>query len=202
MRQTIEAGVNFAELFAGQRGLALQLDFAFAPAPRLFAMFMAGLALQLDFAFAPAPPLFAMFMAGLALQLDFAFALAPRLFATFIAGLALQLDFAFAPAPRLFATFIAGLATIIVTRFQARIVAPAVVVLVAVISKPHRLAVIVVVVALLDDAVEPFPDRHTGLARGVAGGLARFWTQASEIPRTARFHCAPNHFGRNEMALF
>jgi hypothetical protein len=34
------------------------------------------------------------------------------------------------------------------------------------------------------------------------GSLARLWTEASEVPRTAGFHCAPSHFGRNEIALF
>jgi hypothetical protein len=41
---------------------------------------------------------------------------------------------------------------------------------------------------LPDDRVEPFSDRHAGPPRGVAGGFARVWTEASEIPRTARFH--------------
>src|SRR5579863_3588611 len=84
------------------------------------------------------------------------------------------------------------------TRFSANVVAP-VVVRFLVVGDPHRL-VVIVVVALLDDVVEPFPDRHAGLASGVAGGFALFWTKTSEIPRTAGFHCAPNHFGRSEMA--
>jgi hypothetical protein len=46
-------------------------------------------------------------------------------------------------------------------------------------------------VALLGGAnhcVEPFADGHSGAARGVAGGRTGFWTETSEIPRTARFH--------------
>ena len=84
-------------------------------------------------------------------------------------------------------------------RFAALVVAPSVVIVV-VINGPHRLAVIVVVLA--DDAVQPFPDRHAGAPRGVAGDFARFWTEASQVPRTARFHCAPSHSGRNEMTLY
>jgi hypothetical protein len=53
-----------------------------------------------------------------------------------------------------------------------------------------------------NDVVEPFADRHAGFARGRAGGFARFWTEASQIPRTARFHCAPNPIARSRMALF
>jgi hypothetical protein len=86
------------------------------------------------------------------------------------------------------------------TRLAALIVAPSLVIVV-VISGPHRLAVILVVV-LSDHAVQPFPDRHAGAARGVAGDFARFWTEASQVPRTAGFHCAPSHSGRNEMPLY
>ncbi|MGC1778779.1 MAG: hypothetical protein WBB34_12580 [Xanthobacteraceae bacterium] len=72
------------------------------------------------------------------------------------------------------------------SRFPARLLAP-IVIVGFVISGPHRLAVIAVVV-LSDDLVEPFSDRYPGAARGIAGGFARFRTEASEIPRTARFH--------------
>jgi len=82
--------------------------------------------------------------------------------------------------------------------FCANVVAP-VVVLFIVISESRRLVVIALV--LLDDLIEPLSDRQAGLARGFACGFARFWTKTSEIPRTAGFHCAPNHFGRSEMAL-
>jgi hypothetical protein len=37
----------------------------------------------------------------------------------------------------------------------------------------------VIVVFGPNDVVEPFTDRHAGLARGVAGGFARFWAEAS-----------------------
>jgi hypothetical protein len=36
--------------------------------------------------------------------------------------------------------------------------------------------------------VEPLADRHSGAARGVAGGRTGCWTETSEIPWTARFH--------------
>ena len=40
----------------------------------------------------------------------------------------------------------------------------------------------------LDHAVEPFADGRAGSACGGARSLARFRTETSEIPRTARFH--------------
>src|SRR5271154_385959 len=83
------------------------------------------------------------------------------------------------------------------TAVGAIIASPAVIVVVLVISGPHRLAVIFV--AALDHTVEPFSNRHAGPARGVAGSFAGFWMEASEVPRTARFHCArSNHIRRNE----
>ncbi|MFZ3311557.1 MAG: hypothetical protein WA280_19565, partial [Xanthobacteraceae bacterium] len=122
-------------------------------------------------------------------------------FAEFLAGdggFARDLGFGPVPAatPRRLAFLGAGGtigATAALARFRpyfpARLLAPLVFV-VFVISGPHRLAVIAVVV-LSDDLVEPFSDRYPGAARGIAGGFARFWTEASEIPRTARFHlCA------------
>jgi hypothetical protein len=85
-------------------------------------------------------------------------------------------------------------------RIRAIIVSPAVIVLITVISEPHRLAVIFV--AALNDGIEPFPDRHAGPASGVPGSFARFWTETSEIPRTARFHRAPKpHPEERGMAL-
>jgi hypothetical protein len=69
-----------------------------------------------------------------------------------------------------------------------------------VIGVTRALAVILIFGS--DDVVEPFADRHAGLARGVAGGFTRFWAEASQIPRTARFHCAPKKSHREEqMAL-
>jgi hypothetical protein len=50
---------------------------------------------------------------------------------------------------------------------------------------------------LLDKVVEPFAERAAGLSRGFAGGFDCLQAQASEIPRTARFHRAQNHFGGN-----
>ena len=86
---------------------------------------------------------------------------------------------------------VAGSVAVLVAKFAARfaprLVTPIVVVIV--FSGSHRLAIIFV--ALRNDAVEPFPDRHAGPASGLAGGFARLWTEASEIPRTARFHCSP-----------
>jgi hypothetical protein len=46
------------------------------------------------------------------------------------------------------------------------------------VGEQGRLAVELFFVRL-DDVVEPFTDRHAGLARGFAGGFARFWTEAS-----------------------
>ena len=40
----------------------------------------------------------------------------------------------------------------------------------------------------LDDGIEPFANRHTGSACGVARRRARLRTETSEIPRTTRFH--------------
>jgi hypothetical protein len=76
------------------------------------------------------------------------------------------------------------------TDFSAGIPPPVVVAVIVVIvaGVPDRLAAIVI--ARLEHAIEPFPNRHPGLSRGGAGGIARFWTEASEIPRTARFHFA------------
>lgn len=53
---------------------------------------------------------------------------------------------------------------------------------------PHRCAAIVS--ALLNEFVEPLSDRDAGLTRRVVGGFARFWAEASEVPRTAGFHRA------------
>jgi hypothetical protein len=64
----------------------------------------------------------------------------------------------------------------VVVRFPQRfaIAAAAVAVFIAV-----GIAVAPVVVFWRNDVVEPFTDRHAGLTRGVAGGFARFWTEAS-----------------------
>ena len=43
-------------------------------------------------------------------------------------------------------------------------------------------------VVRLDDVIEPFADRHAGSPRRRAHGFPRLGAQASEIPRTARFH--------------
>jgi hypothetical protein len=85
-------------------------------------------------------------------------------------------------------TFMAGFAAIITVVLSAVIVPPAVIIIVSV---PHRLAIIVVVA--LDDGIEPFADRHAGPAGGLARGFACFGAEASEIPRSARFHLRPNH---------
>ena len=54
--------------------------------------------------------------------------------------------------------------------------------------RTHRTPVRSVVAALSDHPVEPLVDRHVDALRHVALGLARLWAQASQIPRTARFH--------------
>src|SRR5271170_8190114 len=86
---------------------------------------------------------------------------------------------------------VAGVAARRIVRFALGIAIgiAAVSVVVIVIGVARSLAMVFVFGA--DDVVEPFTDRHAGLARGVAGGFTRFWTEASQIPRTARFHCAP-----------
>ncbi len=117
-------------------------------------------------------------------------------FAEFLAGndgLTLEIGLPLTPAPPRRSAFLGmGLTVAATTRatrllphFSPRLVAP-VVIVVIVISGRHGLAIIVVV--LPDDGVEPFSNRHAGPARGVPGSFARFWTEASEIPRTARFH--------------
>jgi hypothetical protein len=40
---------------------------------------------------------------------------------------------------------------------------------------------------LLNELVKPLSDRNAGSTRRVVGGFARFWTEASEVPRTAGF---------------
>ncbi|MFZ3357285.1 MAG: hypothetical protein WA177_00870, partial [Xanthobacteraceae bacterium] len=170
--QAVETGMDLAEFLAGERALAFDLNFALA------LLVTARLACVFGFAFA------LLLAARLVLDLGFVLAVVARL-ALLVAR----------TAP-LFAAMVAAR---FLARFVPRLIAP-VVVVVVVISDAHWLAMIVV--ALLDDVVEPLPDRHAGTARRVAGSFARLWTEASEIPRTARFHCAPNHFGRNEMALF
>jgi hypothetical protein len=77
-----------------------------------------------------------------------------------------------------------------VIRFARRI-APRIVAVLALVVTRVGAAVIVLIVFGLDDVVEPLADRHAGLARGAASGFARFWTEASQVPRSARFHCAP-----------
>ncbi|MGC2124030.1 MAG: hypothetical protein WA652_14360, partial [Xanthobacteraceae bacterium] len=163
---------DLAEFLAGERALAFDLNFALA------LLVTARLACVFGFAFA------LLLAARLVLDLGFVLAVVARL-ALLVAR----------TAPLFAARFLARF----LARFVPRLIAP-VVVVVVVISDAHWFAMIVV--ALLDDVVEPLPDRHAGTARRVAGSFARLWTEASEIPRTARFHCAPNHFGRNEMALF
>jgi hypothetical protein len=54
-----------------------------------------------------------------------------------------------------------------------------------VVEKQCRLVVFIVG---LDDIVEPLADRHAGAARGRACSLTRIGAQASQVPRTARFH--------------
>ncbi|MGA7790213.1 MAG: hypothetical protein WCA56_18845, partial [Xanthobacteraceae bacterium] len=174
--QAVETGMDLAEFLAGERALAFDLNFALA------LLVTARLACVFGFAFA------LLLAARLVLDVGFVLAVVARL-ALLVARTAPL--FAAMVAARFLARFLA--------RFVPRLIAP-VVVVVVVISDAHWLAMIVV--ALLDDVVEPLPDRHAGTARRVAGSFARLWTEASEIPRTARFHCAPNHFGRNEMALF
>jgi len=122
-------------------------------------------------------------------------------FAEFLAGKrGLALDGHFAPVVAVpVAPPVARTATVVASVVLAIIIPPAVVILVVVISKPHRLAVIFV--AARNDAVEPFANRHAGPASGVAGSFARFWTEASEIPRTARFHCAQTTSGGTRRAL-
>jgi hypothetical protein len=61
------------------------------------------------------------------------------------------------------------------------------VVLVVIIGDQRRRVVILFVVRL-DHVIEPFADRHAGSPRRRAHGLPRLGAQASEIPRTARFH--------------
>jgi hypothetical protein len=48
--------------------------------------------------------------------------------------------------------------------------------------------VLTVFVDRRDDVVKPLPNRHARAPRGFARGSARFRTETSEIPRTARFH--------------
>ena len=143
---------------------------------------------------------------GFALELGFAFALAAsrrQFIVVTIVSMARSAArrrlvlFRAAAASSRAAIGIMCLARIVRRWLAALVVAPSLVVVV--ISGPHRLAMIVV---LADDAVQPFPDRHAGTARRVAGDFARFWTEASQVPRTARFHCAPSHSGRNEMTLY
>jgi hypothetical protein len=96
---------------------------------------------------------------------------------------------------------VAGVAARRIVRFALGIAIgiAAVSVVVIVIGVARSLAMVFVFGA--DDVVEPFTDRHAGLARGVAGGFTRFWTEASQIPRTARFHCAPKSHREEQMAL-
>jgi hypothetical protein len=81
--------------------------------------------------------------------------------------------------------------TVIILR---RLVGPATI-LVQMIGCPQQGAAIVVV--LFDQFVEPLSDRDTGSPRGLVGRRYGFRAKASEIPRTAGFHQAQNHFGRN-----
>ena len=77
----------------------------------------------------------------------------------------------------------------------SRAARPLVVVLVVIVGEQRRLVVVIFVVRL-DDVVEPFADRHAGSPRRRANGFARLGAQASEIPRTARFHShAQSHMG-------
>jgi hypothetical protein len=68
----------------------------------------------------------------------------------------------------------------------ARLLPPLILGLAIEIGGPYRLAVFIIV--RLDDAVEPFADGHAGSSRGFARSLARLPAEASQIPRTARFH--------------
>ena len=156
--------MDFAELLAGKRGLALHCN----------------LALIIAVAFAPPARLT---RSGTIVLSRFL----ARFKAWFLAQVLAQV------LARFLAQFLA--------RFLAIVVSPAVVVLIMIISEPHRLAVNFV--AALNDGIEPFPNRHAGAASGVPGSFARFWTETSEIPRTARFHCAPKpHPEERGMALF
>src|SRR5580704_13707633 len=95
-------------------------------------------------------------------------------------------------APR--STLIAALPRLALIAPGSRAARP-VVVLVVIVGEQGRLVVIVFVVRL-DDIVEPFADRHAGSPRCRAHGFARLGAQASEIPRTARFHShAQSHMG-------
>jgi hypothetical protein len=73
------------------------------------------------------------------------------------------------------------------------------------IGRPPRFFVRLAV--RLDDGIEPFANRHTGSACGVARRRARLRTETSEIPRTARFHSQIQAtrgagFARMSMLLF
>ena len=70
---------------------------------------------------------------------------------------------------------------------RPRAARPLVVVFVVIIGEQRRLVVVLFVVRF-DDVIEPFADRHAGSPRCRAHGFPRLGAQASEIPRTARFH--------------
>ena len=148
LRQPVEAGVDFTEFLAGQRGFTLDLGFAFALAASRNQFIM----------------------------------VVPMARSAALRRLILLGP---ASASARAAIVVTGLAGFVRTRLAALVVAPSLVIVV-VISGPHRLAVIAVVLA--DDVVQPFPDRHAGAARGVAGGFARLWTKAPQVPRIAGFH--------------
>src|SRR5271170_2851112 len=74
------------------------------------------------------------------------------------------------------------------------------------VARPRRRAIIRLAVEIfrpprlvlgfidrLDNVVEPLTDRQAGRAGGLARGSARFQTETSEIPRTARFHSHVPH---------
>ena len=178
IRQPVETGIDLAEFFAGEHRFALDGSFllvlAFAAAAATTALGGALVAV-----IAPAAGIVSLEGGS-----TFKLALAPA-------------AAAFAPRFAIFGTRpVAIVVAMIMTVFVVAVVAPAVIVLAVIFSKPHRLDVIVV--ALLDDVVEPFADRYAGPACRVAGGIARVWSEASEIPRTARFHCALKPHRRNE----
>jgi len=81
---------------------------------------------------------------------------------------------------------IAGDLSVFLSIILAAVLPPLTLRLAIEIGGPCRLAVLIVV--WLDDAVEPFADRHAGSSRRFARSLTCLPTEASQIPRTARFH--------------
>jgi hypothetical protein len=103
----------------------------------------------------------------------------PRRRWCFAKALALMLPIA--PAWRFTIVVARAWLTIFVTRAWPM----AVVWLAIIVASPPAL---VVLFDGLDDRVEPFTDRQSRTARGLARRGTRFRTETSEIPRTARFH--------------